>query len=365
MVNAKVKFENSLNTGFYNELKEKVENYFINSGNSKKANTGMILKIILILLSFIGSYVLILSNRFNENGLLFLALLFGLFHVLIAFNISHDAAHGALFNSPKLNYLFSYSFNFIGVNRYIWEIKHNISHHSFTNIPGYDMDIEQVKIARLVSHIKLRKIYRYQHIYIPLLYPFTSLYMIFIKDFQMFATRHYGNVHYYNHPRKEYLILFVSKIFYLTYALIIPLIFIKLVWWKILFGFILMHFVVGTFLSMILFPVHALDDSPFPEPDENGKINNSWAVHQVETTTNFGPDNFFLFWLSGGLNTHIVHHIFPSICHIHYFKLTKIIRETALKHDIIFRENSMAGALISHFRLLKIMGRNKTGNINH
>lgn len=359
MTSTTIKYGTPINTPFYKEMKEKIDAYFISKGYSRKANGAMIIKIILIGILFFGSYFALLSNVFSEAVMLLLAILFGLSKVLIAFNISHDASHGALFKSSKLNRFFSYSFNLIGVNKYIWDIKHNTSHHSFTNVPGYDMDIEQIKIARLVNHVELKWYYRYQHIYVPLLYPFTSLFMVFVKDFQMFATKRYGNLQYHDHPKKEYFILIISKLIYFAYALIIPLIFIKLVWWKILIGFFLMHLILGTFLAIILFPVHALDDSPFPEPNENGIINNSWAEHHVETSTNFGANNKLLFWLSGGLNTHIIHHIFPSICHIHYFDLTKIIRETALKHGLKFRDNTVKQAIFSHLHFLKIMGRNE------
>jgi linoleoyl-CoA desaturase len=363
MKNKTIRFGKPLNSPFYTEVKAKMNDYFKVKGCSQKANGRMLLKIVIIGFLFAGSYFLLLSNLLSERLMLGVALLFGVSQVLIAFNIAHDASHGALFKNQKLNRIFSYCFNLIGVNRYIWDIKHNVSHHSFTNIPGYDMDIEQIKIARLVENAELRWFHRYQHVYVPLLYPFASLYMVFIKDFQMFMTKKYGNNHYEGHSSREYLILFFSKLFYFTYALLLPMIFIKLVWWKILAGFFLMHFVVGTFLAIILFPVHALDDSPFPEPAENGEIDNSWAVHQVETSTNFGVDNQLLFWLSGGLNTHVVHHLFPSICHIHYYDLTKIIREVALKHNVPFRDNSIFKALSSHLALLKMMG-NPKGVIN-
>ncbi|MDI1355432.1 MAG: acyl-CoA desaturase [bacterium] len=357
METIKIKFGMPLQSPFYKDIKDRTEEYFVSRSYSRKANSAMILKLLIIATLFFGSYALLLSNLINAAGMFGLALLFGFSMVLIAFNISHDASHGALFRSPKLNTLFSYTFNLIGVNRYIWDIKHNLSHHAFTNVPGHDMDIEQVKIVRLVPAIKLKWFHRYQHIYAPALYPFASLYMIFIKDFQMFATKQYGNSTFHDHPRKEYFILFISKLFYFSYALVIPLIVIKLPWWQILIGFLLMHFVLGTMLAIILFPVHALEDSPFPEPDEEGIINNSWAIHQVETSTNFGANSRLLCWLCGGLNTHIVHHLFPSICHIHYYELTKIIREGARRHNIKFRDNSTAGALVSHLNFLKMMGR--------
>ena len=172
----------------------------------------------------------------------------------------------------------------------------------------------------------------------------------------MFKKQKYGNT-VKHHPGKEYQILIVSKIIYLFYALIIPLMVIDLAWWKILFGFMLVHLIMGLFLAMILIPVHVLDDSDFPEPDSNGVIDNSWVIHQIESTSNFGANSWLLTQLAGGLNTHIVHHVFPNICHIHYFELTKIIRDTSKEYGIKFRDKSVVQAMVSHFRFLKNMGR--------
>jgi len=360
----KIKFSHSKNIPFYLELKLQVDEYFRQRGGFRKANTKMIIKMIVIGLLFTGSYAALLSNLLSTGWLFMVALLFGLSMGLISFNISHDASHNALFKSPRLNYIFSYSFNLIGVNRYIWNIKHNLSHHAFTNIPGYDMDIEQVRIARLVDHIPLKRIYRFQHIYVPLLYPFTSLYMVFLKDFQMMATKQYGNNAYINHPRKEYSILLVSKFIYFMYALVIPLLVIKLPVWQILTGFVIIQLVLGIFLAVILFPVHALEGMPFPKPDDDGIIHNNWLTHQVETSSNYGANSRILNWVSGGLNTHIIHHIFPGVCHIHYYNLTRILRSVAKDYNIPLHENTLLQALTAHLSYLKTMGRQKESVIS-
>jgi linoleoyl-CoA desaturase len=219
------------------------------------------------------------------------------------------------------------------------------------------MDIEQTKIARLVPSAPVKWYHRYQHIYVPLLYPVASLFIVFVKDFQMFATKKYGNSYQNNYPKKEYRIMLASKLFYIFYSLIIPLIVIQLPWWKILIGYLIMHSVLGIFMAVILFPVHVLDDVPFPQADASGNINNSWIIHQIETSTNFGSRNWFLFHLCGGLNIHIPHHLFPGICHIHYFDLNKIIRSVALENGLRYKENTVAGAMLSHLRFLKQMGR--------
>jgi len=351
------KFTQSMNTPFYQELKQKVDAYFKSRSSNRKANTHMYAKMIFIFTLFLTSYCLLLSNMLNQTQLLLMLVIFGLSNILVAFNIAHDASHGALFRKNKLNKLFSYTFNLIGVNQYIWDIKHNQSHHAFTNIEGLDIDIEQTKIARINESSPRKWFHRYQHIYLPFIYPLASLFMIFIKDFQLFAAKRYGNKVILTHPRKERVILFLSKFLYITYTLIIPMMVINLVWWKILLGFIIMHLIMGVFLSIILFPAHVLDDSPFPQPDDSLEIHNSWAVHQVETTTNFAANSRLITWLSGGLNTHIAHHLYPNICHIYYYDLTKIIREVAQKHDISFRDKTLFGAMKSHLVYFKRLGK--------
>ena len=355
----KIKFSEPKNSPFYEKLKLQIDSYFQQKSCSRKANTAMRLKIIFIALLFLGSYSAILSNSFSLGWLMFFVILFGLSMGLLAFSIGHDASHNALFKNPDINYIFSYSFNLVGVNRYIWDIKHNLSHHAFTNIPGYDMDIEQIRIARVVDHIPMRWYYRFQHIYVPFLYPFTSLYMIFVKDFQMMASKHFGNKTDIVHPRKEYVILIASKLFYLIYALVIPLIVIDLPVWQILAGFLILHLFLGIYTAVILFPAHALKGMPFPKPDENGLIHNSWVIHEIQTSTNYSPDSRILNFLSGGLNTHVIHHIFPGICHIHYYNLNKILREVAKEYNITLHEHSLFTALKDHLGHLKIMSRQK------
>lgn len=359
MEKIKAKFSVRQDNAFVAQLRLRMDEYFKRQKNYDKANAAMIAKMVIIGLIFFGSYFLILSRWCSEAQLLGLAVVFGFANALVAFNIAHDAAHYALFKSRNLNSIFAYTFNMIGVNRYIWELKHNKSHHSFTNVPAYDTDIEQVKIARIVDHKPLKWFYRYQHIYLPFLWPFTSVFLLFVKDFQMFATKDYGNYYYEKHPRKEYVILFLSKAIYVTYAIVIPYLVLQLVWWKFLIGFAVMHFVLGLFLAIIFFPAHVLDDTSFPKPDEKGHINNSWMMHQVETTSNFGVNSRFLHWISGGLNTHIAHHLYPQVCHIHYYEMSKIIRQTANEHGIKIIEHNLWEAISSHLRLLKHMGQNE------
>ena len=55
---------------------------------------------------------------------------------------------------------------------------------------------------------------------------------------------------------------------------------------------------------------HCVEEADFPEPREDtGRIDSSWAVHQVETTVDFAPRSRVLAWLVGGLNCQVEHHL--------------------------------------------------------
>jgi len=97
MIKSKIKFESQVNSSFFKEVKERVDEYFKKTGYTRKANKAMIIKIVIIGILFFGSYGAIVSGIFSEKSMLLLAILFGFSNALIAFNISHDAAHGALF----------------------------------------------------------------------------------------------------------------------------------------------------------------------------------------------------------------------------------------------------------------------------
>lgn len=42
---------------------------------------------------------------------------------------------------------------------------HNVIHHTYTNIPGHDEDLEPVSFIRLSTETNLKKIHRFQHWY--------------------------------------------------------------------------------------------------------------------------------------------------------------------------------------------------------
>ena len=148
------------------------------------------------------------------------------------------------------------------------------------------------------------------------------------------------------------------KLFYYSYALVLPLIMVPLAWWIILLAFLAMHFLTGTLMSLVFQTAHVMPGIDFPLPDTKGKISNEWAIHQLATTTNYSPNSRYLSWLIGGLNFQIEHHLFPDVCHIHYKKLSPIVAETAREYGIPYNtKKTFFKAIGDHARMLNRLGK--------
>jgi linoleoyl-CoA desaturase len=127
--------------------------------------------------------------------------------------------------------------------------------------------------------------------------------------------------------------------------------------WTTLVGFLIMNFVAGIWLSLIFQAAHIMPTSEYPLPDEDGKLDTNWAVHQLQTTSNFAPKNALLFWMVGGLNYQVEHHLFSHISHVHYKHLSKIVQATAEEYGIPYHSQpTFKDAIIEHVKMLKKLG---------
>jgi linoleoyl-CoA desaturase len=291
--------------------------------------------------------------------LVLMALLMSLGLGGIGLSVMHDANHGAYSKQMWLNTTVGYSLNLIGATAFNWKMQHNVLHHTYTNVHGEDEDIISRGVLRLEPHAKWRMLYKFQHIYAWFLYGFMTLSWMFVKDFaRLVKYQNNGLAKRHNASMlKEWIILIATKSFYAGYIFLIPLLFTELSWWQILLGIFFMHYVAGFILSIIFQPAHIIDGSAFPLPDENHVLENNWAVHQLLTTTNFGHNNSWFSWYIGGLNFQIEHHLFPSVCHVHYRKIASIVKSTAHEFGLPYHSStSFWNALRGHARLLKQLG---------
>ena len=95
--------------------------------------------------------------------------------ILIGFCVQHDANHGAYFRTRRFNHLMGWTADaMLGISSYAWRVKHNVAHHTYTNVDGYDDYVTQTPFMRLVPTQAPRPWYRLQHLYIWPLYAFMA-----------------------------------------------------------------------------------------------------------------------------------------------------------------------------------------------
>ena len=61
-------------------------------------------------------------------------------------NVMHDGDHGAYSNKSWVNKLMGGSIYILAGNVYNWQVQHNVLHHTYTNIPGHDEDLDAGRI---------------------------------------------------------------------------------------------------------------------------------------------------------------------------------------------------------------------------
>lgn len=355
----KLRFVSTNKTDFFAAVRKRVDSYFTQNKLSKYANRAMWGKAAFFLVGIAVLYGLLLAQIFPLWGMLLLAILIGMFAAFIGFNVCHDAIHGSFSDRPRVNYYLGLVFNLLGANAYVWSITHNMVHHTYTNIPGHDEDIEVAPgLLRLSPEEEPRPVQQYQHLYAFLLYGLASLSWVFRKDFKKFFQKKIGNYDNAKHPRRELFNLFFFKVAYYCLFILVPLLVLDITWWQFLIGFVAMHLAEGLVLGLVFQLAHVVEGTEFPLPNEQGNIEEAWASHQMRTTANFACNSRLAHFFCGGLNMQIEHHLFPKVCHIHYPAISRIVKQTAYEYNLPYLENdSFASALRSHYRLLKKLGR--------
>lgn len=354
----KAKYLERNNTDFYLTLRRRIREYFKDQGTTKYANTLMVVKTIFWIGLFWACYFLILFGEFSKPIMLLLAMVFGFAMLCISLNVGHDASHNSYSRNRKLNRVLSYVFEMIGASSYLWDIMHNKSHHSYINVHVSDVAIDADPFLRLSYDAPRRSIHRFQHIYGLFVYGLATLFWVVWKDFKYIMRPRIGQDEVSGHPTSVWISIFITKIVYFTYMMVIPLMVLDISFGEWLLTFVLIHFVMGITLALTFQTTHAVEETLPPRIDDDRNIHNSWAVHTLEATSDYQPDSFILNWCFGGLNTHVAHHMFPDVCHIHYPAITRIIRATAEEYGMRYVENkNMLSALISHLKHLRNLGR--------
>jgi linoleoyl-CoA desaturase len=357
-----VRFANDSRAEFYNVLRERVKEFFESNKISPYANARMVLKTITMLTIYCVPLGVLYFGSFNSVPVMMACwVVMGFGMAGIGMSVMHDANHGSYSKKESVNKYVGLLINLVGGCAVCWKIQHNLLHHSFTNVEGFDDDIDSGPILRFSPHQPVKKAHKYQHIYAWFLYSLMTLMWITSKDFKQLKDYDRRGL-LKTHVRKTFTELLFRligvKVFYYIVTLVLPLMLLPFSWPIIVVGFVLMHMLAGLTLSTIFQSAHVMPESDYKLPDENGKMDANWALHQLANTTNFAPKSKFLTWYLGGLNFQIEHHLFQHISHVYYSRLSKIVEQTAKEFGVPYNvEPTFVKAVSSHAKMLKALGR--------
>ena len=182
-------------------------------------------------------------------GLLsFAGLIFGT--SLTAFSVMHDANHGAYFRKRRLNHLMGWTADsLLGLSSYAWRVKHNVAHHTYTNVDGYDADITQVPFARLMPVQEPRPWYRLQHYYIWFLYCLMALRWQTIGDVAAFVRGTIGNSALRVPRGWDLAGLVGGKVIFVSWAIVVPLLVYP--WWGVVVAYLVYSMVVSLIMDSV------------------------------------------------------------------------------------------------------------------
>lgn len=349
---------NNKNAVFFPSLKKAVEDYFTTQQLKKTGNWKLYIKTVVLILSAVALYYTLVFIPLNAGLGVALSTLFGVVLAGIGFDIMHDACHGSYSTKKWVNEILGLTLNALGGNAFFWKQKHNIIHHTYTNVDGVDDDIAKSPMIRMCNTQKWVPAHKYQHIYLPFLYMLGSIFWIFIQDPIKYATKKVYTTPMPKMDTKEHVIFWVSKVLYLVVYIALPIYTMGALPWLI--GFLCMHFAMGFTLSIVFQLAHVVEETEFEYVDISDfkHIENEWAIHQIKTTANFSPESKIINWFVGGLNFQIEHHLFPRISHVHYPAISKIVEAKCEEFGITYNSiPKMTTAINSHFRFIKELGK--------
>ena len=360
---SKITFNNS-HQQFYQSLKKSVEAYFQTRHLKKTGNWKLYCKAIVLIPAAIALYVILLSVHLPVLISLLFCVLLGIAIACIGFNVMHDANHGSYSNRQWINKTLGLSLNAIGGTAFFWKQKHNVLHHTYTNIEGADDDIAQSKLLRQSPTQPWKPIHKYQHIYMTLAYSLMLFMWVSVKDFKKYFTKMIHNTPLQPMNLQEHITFWASKILYLFFYIILPVIIVGPLAWLI--GYVILCMTTSILIAYVFQLAHAVEGPAFDSVGiEDKMIETEWAIHQVKTTANFSPHSKFVSWWVGGLNFQIEHHLFPRISHVHYPAISQIVRMHCAKFALPYHSfPNVLSAVASHIRTMKNLGRKSPGKRN-
>jgi len=350
---------------FYLGMKTKVEQYFKDKKMSPRYAPEMLIRsVLLVSLTFYLHYASIYASTLL--GSLMLTSIMGVVCALVCFMPVHEGSHASTTESPAMWRLMGALHDFVnGASFYTWLHQHFLGHHPFTNVTNHadsndsfdpDVTTHNPDLRRIKPHQKWFAHYRWQQVYMPILYGLLGI-KYRINDVNIvFFTKMNGHVRL-NPLNAWHMTMFVAgKLFFVFYRIILPCAVIPL--WQSLLLFIVSDVITSYVLAFVFQVNHVIPAAKWPKVEKNtGKVDMDWAEVQLSTTTDYGHGSWLTTFMTGALNYQVTHHLFPYVSQVHYMEIAPIIMKHCKEAGITYNHlPNFTEAIKAHIKYLAIMG---------
>ncbi|MEM9338153.1 MAG: fatty acid desaturase [Bacteroidota bacterium] len=235
-----IRFRNSLHEEFNSTLNKRVNQYFKSNKFGRYANPEMVIKTVFMFCLYLTPYFMFLFGVVDHVLVFYLmATLMGFGKAGIGLSVMHDANHGAYSKKKWVNQVIGYSMNLIGGNATNWKIQHNVKHHTYTNVAGMDEDISPTgNILRFNPYTQVKSHHKWQFIYAWILYGLMTMSWIIVKDITQLVqyTKDGMLKKQTKSVSRAWVWLILTKLFYYSYILALPILFAPFAWYHIFSG---------------------------------------------------------------------------------------------------------------------------------
>jgi linoleoyl-CoA desaturase len=108
-------------------------------------------------------------------------------------------------------------------NVHNWQVQHNVLHHTYTNIPGHDEDLDAGRIIRFTKDAKWHSFHRFQQ-YSVFLYGLLTFNWAITTDFKQMRTYLKENYPYGEEPKTLWTTLIITKVIYVSIWIVLPIV---------------------------------------------------------------------------------------------------------------------------------------------
>ncbi len=321
--------------GFYKTCLKKVRNYFgdeLSITNKIKADHFWFMKIVFLL--FIFSFLIKTYLYYRSN---IIVAFIGILLIGLEFCTLHDASHFALFSrNSYLNETINRITNAIVFwNHEMWLKHHTFRHHTYTGDINLDPDLVHLRpFCRKTPLLDKNMYWQINNIILPYIIVFLIFFVPGLLVAQILS-------YWILWTRRGYLWK-MDKIEYKQkwYEIVIMILVVLVNLWNAnLIATLVYVTSLNISYAICIMPNH--DTYLTVQNHISNETNlNDWGEIQVRNAANFQIHSYgdIFHHLFGGINYQIEHHLFPSMCHIHYPYISKIVKETCQEFNLPYTE---------------------------